>query len=188
MKYSHFLEAILFLSLLSLGACENPAPPTAKQAAENPFLVRDPNYIYFKNVRRFYYEERLVTTDKPSERKYIYRLRNISVAEDHPMIYPEIIDNWFQDEAYLALRTNNFPLAQPLQIIALAKGDTSYISVHDSSFAQQWEAARQIEKALNAGNTLLVRDSKRKLVPVFVQKTEQLAFRTTLKDFERLTE
>jgi len=188
MKYSHFFVAILFLSLVTLAACENPAPSTTKHAAANPFLVRDPNYIYFKNVRRFYYEERLATADKPSQRKYIYRLRNLSIVEDHPMIYPEIIDNWFEDEAYLALRANNFPLAQPLQIIALARGDTSYIPLHDSSLAKQWEAAQQIRKALDAGNTLLVRDATQQLVPIFVRKTEQLAFRTTLRDFERLTE
>ena len=188
MKYSHFFVAILFLNLVSLEACENTTPSTVQPAVANPFLVRDPNYIYFKNVRRFYYEERFATADKPSQRKYIYRLRNLSIVEDHPMIYLEIIDNWFQDEAYLALRTNNFPLAQPLQIIALTRGDTSYIPVHDSSLAKQWEAAQQIAKALDAGNTLLVRDTTQKLVPVFVRKTEQLGFRTTLKDFERLTE
>ncbi|HKK74874.1 MAG TPA: hypothetical protein VJ953_07380 [Saprospiraceae bacterium] len=188
MKYSTFFVAVIFLSLLSLFSCENPATEGSQSDTENPFFVRDPNHIYFKNVRSYYYTESLAPGGKPSERMNVYQLRKFTDTKERPLIYPKIIDNWIEDEAYLFLEGNDYPMAIPLTLFVAEGRDTSIIRMERPTPEVQWATAQKITEALEAERSLFILNEAREREPIFEQKTDRLAFLTTIKDFRRLTE
>lgn len=76
MKDNNFFYAVLFLTLLSLVACTDPSSSDLSENTTTPFSVKDPNYIYFKNMRSYYYAESLAPGGKPSQRMNIYQYLN----------------------------------------------------------------------------------------------------------------
>lgn len=188
MKDSIFFIAALFLCTISLISCSEPSRTDTTKDTESPFLVKDPNYIYFKNVRKYYYTESRAPGGKPSERMNIYQLRKFSAAKERPLIYPQIIDNWLEDKAYLFLERNEYPIATPLTLYATAGRDTSVIRMERPTPQAQWATAEKIARALEADQSLFVLNEASARVPIFEQKTDRLAFLTTIKDFRRLTE
>lgn len=188
MKYSTFFYAVIFFYSISLVSCEPSLATQNSSSGENSFSVADPNYIYFKNVRSYYYEESLAPGGKPSERMNIYQLRKFSDSNLRPQLYPRIIDNWLQDEAYLFLEGNDYPIAAPLTLFAVEGMDTLMISMERPSPDKQWETAQKISEAMEAGRSLFILDESGNRLPIFELKTDRLAFLTTIKDFRRLTE
>jgi hypothetical protein len=188
MKDNNFFYAVLFLTLLSLVACTDPSSSDLSENTTTPFSVKDPNYIYFKNMRSYYYAESLAPGGKPSQRMNIYQLRKFSEIKDYPLIIPRIIDNWFEDEAYLFLEANEYPLASPLTLYAVEGQDTSILKLERPSPEAQWAMAQDIEVILEQERPLLVLNNNGEREPIFTQKADRLAFLTTMKDFRRLTE
>jgi hypothetical protein len=139
-------------------------------------------------MRSYYYTESLAPGGKPSQRMNIYQLRKFSESKDYPLVIPRIVDNWFEDEAYLFLEANEYPLASPLTLYTVEAQDTSMLKLERPSPAAQWAMAEELAKALEQETSILVLNENGEREPIFTKKADRLAFLTTVKDFRRLTE
>lgn len=185
MKYNTFFYASLFLLGLSLISCSEPTKPTSTDSA---FYVKDPNYLYFKNMRAYYYEESKGPGENSNTRMNIYKLRKFSTAKDRPILFPLLIDNWIQDEAYLFLESNDYPILDPITINTVVNTDTLQFQLDQGKPQQQWEMAQQIASFLEADQPVFILDTARQSVPIFADANDRLNFLTTIKDYRRLTE
>lgn len=97
MKRSFFLLA----ALLSILGC-NPDKTTKVDQSKIVFATDDASRLFFKNVRRIYYE--LETMEEAKLR--IYRHKQRVISTELPILNLAIVDNWRYDEAYILLEPN----------------------------------------------------------------------------------
>jgi hypothetical protein len=139
-------------------------------------------------MRLYYYQDSLAPGGKPSERMNIYKLRNFADTKDRPILYPLIIDNWIKDEAYLFLKTNHYPIGEPITVLAIQEQDTTQVSLARATPDLQLALAQQIADFLEADQSIFVLDTAKQAVPLFQNRNDRRHFLTTVKDYRRLTE
>ncbi|OEK02685.1 hypothetical protein BFP97_14640 [Roseivirga sp. 4D4] len=80
----------------------NPDKQTKVDKDKIVFTTDDASRLFFKNVRRIYYELEVMEAAKLD----IYRHKQRDLSTEAPVINLAIVDNWRYDEAYLLLEPN----------------------------------------------------------------------------------
>lgn len=111
------------------------------------------------------------------------------MTDERPILYPLIVNNWLEDEAYLFLEKNNYPyFGEP--IIIKAVNDTLFSTFEIGVFNKknQYEFAREIYKSLKEGNLLEIKTKEETYVPIFQNYEDKSNFMMTMRDYYRLIE
>ncbi|MEL6926847.1 MAG: hypothetical protein AAFO94_22595, partial [Bacteroidota bacterium] len=94
---------ILLWFLGGLLSCE--VPSAQKEfTGDKQFRTTDPSRLYFSNMRSGSYFNRR----KPNTKVDLYTLRKFSREKERPILYPIIVNNWLQDEAYVFIERNQY--------------------------------------------------------------------------------
>lgn len=180
--YTFFL-----LSTLIVGACGGEGPPPAEDAGPKTiFHTTPPSQLYFKNIRSTsYYSER-----KKHSEMDIYRLRKFSTTRKRPILYPLIIQNWLEDEAYLFVEPNDYlyNFADKLPIRWLEEGKEQQLTLPYRGKEEELAFAEAIYQALLAGHQLEIKVIDHGWVPLFKDGGDRQHFLITMRDYLRLTE
>ena len=175
--------ALYLYLLLIYCACDAPASK-APFAGDPQFRTTDPSRLYFRNIRSAsYFHER-----RPNKMD-VYRLRQFSNTKQRPIIYPVIINNWLEDEAYVFVEPNHFTnFHDTLTIQAKSDtGQTEYALLVPNK-KMQFDFAQQIYYNIKAGDELSIKVKNGTFIPIFSEKEDRQHYMTTLRDYYRLIE
>lgn len=180
------MKKIYFLSiycLLLLTCQQNTAPKPFE--GERQFRATDPSRLFFKNIKSVaYYRSR-----RPNSKIDIYQFRKFSRTDKRPIIYPMILDNWLDNEAYIFLEKNAFSkFASPLTIKAESETDSIIFEIAIFNKKNQYAFAEKIFDAMNDRKTLTVKTKEGSFIPIFENYQDKSNFMITMKDYFRLIE
>ncbi len=185
-KHQPIFSLSVFL-IVMIHACQ-PAPSEQgiKSAGQSRFSTTPPSHLYFKNIRSTFYE----LTTQPGTRIDLYRYRRFSQTTDRPILYPLIVDNWMEDEAYLAIRPNDYEggFSDTLQVFWSASDSSGVYRLESARWEDQYRLAMQLDESLKQRHKLEIRTSEGRIVPIFETRGDRDHFQTTIRDFQRLTE
>ncbi|MEM6316452.1 MAG: hypothetical protein AAF960_02220 [Bacteroidota bacterium] len=151
---------------------------------DRQFQANDPSRLYFKNIRSIAYYR----TRKPHSKIDIYKFRKLDMTDKRPILYPMILDNWMDEEAYIFLEKNAYSkFGDPLTIKATAQDSTENILTIDVfNKKNQYTFAEQVFEALQSKQDLSVLTKDSSYIPIFANYKDKSAFVITMKDYYRL--
>jgi len=175
---------ILLISLFFYFGCQQNTPKTTV-VGSSKYSTIDPARLYFKNIRSIAYYR----TRKPNSKIDIYQSKKKIYTDKRPILYPLIVDNWLDNEAYLFLEKNNFiSFFDPLTIKAEQDTSTTTFEIAVFNKDNQYEFATKIYEALKKRETLSVKTKEEIFVPIFENYQDKSNFIMTMNDYFRLIE
>jgi len=165
-------------------ACQKNNKP--KQfTGDQQFKTTDPSRLYFKNIRSVsYYSSR-----KANSKIDIYKSRKLAQTDKRPILYPMILDNWLDNEAYLFIEKNAYPqFANPLTIKAARDTTTQIFKIGVFNKKNQYAFAENIYNALNDKQALSVKTKDGVFVPILENYQDKTNFVMTVKDYFKFIE
>ncbi|MEL6863492.1 MAG: hypothetical protein AAFP19_03690 [Bacteroidota bacterium] len=177
-----FYKGLLLLFLLS--ACSSDQEQVQK-GPKSPFQTTQPSVLYFKNMRSVNYKQR-----RQEPKMDVYTFRQFTDTDSRPILYPLIVNNWLQDEAYLLIERNEFgAFADSLIVQWESPTDSSGTFYLANTFKQQqYEFGLALYQRLKEDCSLKIKSSDGTYVPLFDQKEDRFHYATVVRDFLRLTE
>ncbi len=175
-------KGLVILILLCLVSGCNPDKRRKVDQGNIVFSTDDASRLFFKNVRRIYYELEAMDVAKLN----IYRHKQRVLSTDLPVLNLAIVDNWRYDEAYLLLEPNEFLGNSTELIVRWQMGEES-----DTISYKQGNKADQVAFADSIYN-LLQQDCRFKIqikdswVSFLDSDKSREAFRVTMFDYYRL--
>lgn len=176
----------LFCWALILISCD---PDRRRNTREQDltFSTTDDAELYFKNIRRSYYDHENISAAKLD----VYRLSERSIVQDRPVINLAIAHNWRYDEAYLLLEPNQaLGNSLPLRVYWQARNDSSRQGVYhwsERDKLSQLKFAGNLNRSLKQRHRLYVLTADSVKIPLLDQPEEREVFRRTLFDYYKLT-
>lgn len=171
--------------LLTLFACD--VPKAQKEfKGEQQYRTTDPSRLYFKNMRSVYY----FRSRKPRSKKDIYTLKRASRDRDRPLLYPTIINNWLEDEAYIFIEKNAYPYfpEDSLHIRWQSVDSTGTFALGVPTKKAQYEFAGVLYDCLRQGHQLSFESKKGDTVSLFDRHQDRKDFLIVMRDYYKLTE
>ncbi len=173
----------IVLALLITTSC-NIEKSSKVNEATTFFKTDDSTKLFFKNVRRPYYD-----VDVMEEAQLeIYRFKKRIKESDQPLLNLSIVNNWMNDEAYILIEPNE--AAGPMAELHLRwkdvndnSGDIMIESQNKQS--QVMFAAEVYEQIKKGSNLYLVRNNEN--VDILNDTKSREAFRISMFDYFRLT-
>lgn len=174
----------LLFGVSFLWTCESNNSPKAF-TGDRQFQTTDPSRLYFKNIRSIaYYRTRKLHSEID-----IYQVRKFSRTDKRPIIYPQILDNWLDNEAYIFVEKNAFSkFASPLTIKSESDSLSTTFEIDVFNKKNQYEFATSIFNSLNKGQELSVKTKEEGFVPIFQNYQDKSNFMMTIRDYYRLIE
>lgn len=180
------MKNVILLSLFSifLLACHH-SPAEKPPKADLRYRTTVPSLLYFKNMRSFYYDQKVVEGSRMDR----YRLRQFETSSQRPILYPIIVNNWMEDEAYILIEKNEYDeFSAPLLLRWLENGKYREIRLTPKNKEGQYLFASEINKALLSGVKLEIKTIGDQFVPIFQNKKDRSNFLLVIRDFFKLTE
>lgn len=178
---------ILVTFLGTLCTCSSPSGQEKEAGRKGPpFQTTPPSHLYFKNIRSIHYAQKT----QPGTRIDLYKLRRFSETRQRPVLYPVIVDNWMQDEAYLLIQPNDFDrgFSDPLRVFWKTTQDSGRYELALADWNAQHRFAGQLYRSIQQEHRLSVETAAGNRAPLFERNEDRLHFTTTLRDFYKLTE
>ncbi len=175
----------LGLIVLFYFACEPNIKTPKVYTGEKEYRTTDPSRLYFNNIRSTsYFRKR-----KPNTRIDMYTLRKFSRTNKRPILYPMIVNNWMQDEAYLFIEKNDYVAYADSLIVRWEKDTMSGQFFMDvPSKKKQYHFAKNLYDCIRSKQALFIKTKTNDFVPVFKNVEDRMNFMTTMNDYYRLTE
>ncbi len=179
------IRALVVLGLAFLTACYAPEPQKEFKGKKQ-FRTTDPSRLYFKNMRSAYYYR----SRRPNSKKDIYKLRKASKEFDRPLLYPVIINDWLNDEAFVFIEKNNFKdFHTDSLIVQWQEADTTGTFFMTTPTKEaQYAFAGEIYDALTKGKSLEMKTKNGGFVSIFQRQQDAMNFVIVMRDYYRLTE
>jgi len=173
-----------FLLGLAIWSCEIPQAQKV-YTSDRQFRTTDPSRLYFKNIRSMdYYNRR-----KPNTKIDLYTFRKFSQDTTRPILYPMIVNNWLQDEAYIFIEKNGYSgFSDSLIISWKTETEDGQFAIGLFNKPMQYEFTGELYERLLNNEILFLKNKTGSLVPVFHNRADRLYFMTTMRDYYRLTE
>ncbi|MGF1636061.1 MAG: hypothetical protein ACFCUU_03240 [Cyclobacteriaceae bacterium] len=176
---------LVFLSMLLLTSC-NPDRNKSIDPDTPVFHTTDASELFFKNVRKTYYD----LEDQHEHKMLIYRFSKRVQTDDKPILNLNLVINWMKDEAYVLFEHNHFFEIDGEKHITwydtegIKMGELSY---KPTNIRSQFNMATTLYMCIKQGHTfkLQIGDATYDLLST---KAEREAFRITMYDFYRLVE
>tara|TARA_Y100000813_G_C24137880_1_gene340905 strand:+ start:340 stop:888 length:549 start_codon:yes stop_codon:yes gene_type:complete len=175
--------SILLLSLFIISAC-NPVKDKKVNQTTIGFKTDESSKLFFKNVRRSYYDVEVMEEAKLE----IYRLKKRVKESDEPILNINIVNNWRYDEAYILLEPNSAAgsLSDIKVIWENEDGKSGEISLEGGNKKNQLDfAAKVYDQIQNGSQFYIMKDGAKKAFLIDSKSRE--AFRVTMFDYFRLT-
>ena len=175
--------SILLLSLFIISAC-NPVKDKKVDQTTIGFKTDESSKLFFKNVRRSYYDVEVMEEAKLE----IYRLKKRVKETDEPVLNINIVNNWRYDEAYVLLEPNSAAgsLSDIKVIWENEDGKSGEISLGGGNKKNQLDfAAKVYDQIQNGSQFYIMKDGVKKAFLIDSKSRE--AFRVTMFDYFRLT-
>lgn len=170
--------------ILFLLAC-NPDKHTKVDQTTISFKTNDASKLFFKNVRKPYYD----LEEMEAAKLEVFRLKKRNQSQDHPVINLAIVNNWRYDEAYLLLEPN-----EPLDLSNLelsweneTRGESGRIVFENGNKESIVKFADQVYDHIQQGSRLYTQLAGTKKELLNSQKDRE-AFRITMVDYYRLVQ
>ncbi|NVK84707.1 MAG: hypothetical protein HWE21_10325 [Cytophagia bacterium] len=173
---------LLVLALI-LSSC-NPVKDKKVDQTTISFKTDESSKLFFKNVRRSYYDVEVMDEAKLE----IYRLEKRVKESDKPILNISIVNNWRYDEAYILLEPNSAagPLTE-LQILwENENGSSGEILLEGGNKKNQLDFAAKVYEQIQIGSQFYLRQNNQKIQLLDDSKSRE-AFRVTMFDYFRLT-
>lgn len=173
----------LIIVLLALSAC-NPVKDKKVDQTTIGFKTDESSKLFFKNVRRSYYDMEVMEEAKLE----IYRLKKRVKESDESVLNISIVNNWRYDEAYILLEPNSaVGSLTDLQITwENQSGNSGEIRLEGGNKKNQLDFAAEIYEQLQNGSQFyIVKDGEK--LPLLNDSKSREAFRITMFDYFRLT-
>lgn len=180
------MKRIIFLlfSITFCWACES-NKSSKPFTGDRQFQTTDPARLYFKNIRSIAYYR----TRKPHSEIDIYEARKSARTDKRPILYPQILDNWLDNEAYIFIEKNAFSkFASPLTVKAESDSLSTVFEIAIFNKKNQYEFAENIFQALKNSQELSVKTKEDAFVPIFQNYQDKSNFMMTMQDYYRLIE
>lgn len=176
---------IVFLSMLLLASC-NPDRDKAIDPDTPVFDTTDASELFFKNVRKTYYD----LEDQHAHKMLIYRFAKRVQTEDRPVLNLNLVINWRKDEAYVMFEHNHFFELEGDKILSWynEEGDKQDELFYTSTnIRNQFTMATKLYMAIKQGHTFKLQIGD-ETFDILATEAEREAFRITMYDFYRLVE
>lgn len=180
------MKKIIFLTIYTIFyfGCQEVSKPKPF-SGDKQFRTTEPSKLFFNNVRSGYYYR----TRKPNTKMDIYKIRKFSMTDKRPIMYPMIVNNWLEDEAYLFLEKNAYnSFIEPIQIRNAQDSLAQTFEITVFNKKNQYEFARKIYTNLKEGNLLEIKTKNNTFVPIFQNYEDKSNFMMTMRDYYRLIE
>ncbi len=165
-------------------ACDT-KKPAKPFAGDRQFQTTDPARLYFKNIRSIAYYR----TRKPPSEIDIYEARKSARTNKRPILYPQILDNWLDNEAYIFIEKNAFSkFVTPLTIKVESDSLLTTFEIAIFNKKNQYEFAGNMFQALKNGQVLSVKTKEGVFIPIFQNYQDKANFMMTMQDYYRLIE
>lgn len=176
------LSAFIII-LLALSAC-NPAKDKKVDQTTIGFKTDESSKLFFKNVRRSYYDVEVMEEAKLE----IYRLEKRVKESDVPVLNISIVNNWRYDEAYILLEPNSAAglLTDLLIHWENENGNSGEIRLAGGNKKNQLDFAAQVYDQIQEGSQFYIAQNGEQLSILSDSKSRE-AFRITMFDYFRLT-
>jgi len=170
--------------LLFLWAC-NPDKNRKVDQTTISFATNDATKLFFKNVRRTYYE----VEEMEAAKMEVYRLNKRVLSQERPIINLAIVNNWRFDEAYVMLEPNNLlDLANLTLTWKNPETDTRGEIVFENGNKETYVAfADQVYEQIQLGSQFTT-EVQGVQYNVLEQSEDREAFRITMVDYYRLVQ
>ena len=180
-----YYKTFLVFLLIGLLSCGDISSKRIVNDSKSQFRTNDPSKLYFKNIKSTAY---FSTTVEPNRmEKYTYR--KFDKGDEQPNLYPVIVNNWMEDEAYIFLEKNDFPdWADPLTIQVKADTATYEIEMHRAGKEHQFDFAEKLFQNIKAKNDLSVKTKDGTFLPFLENYKNRIYYMTVMKDYYRLIE
>lgn len=174
--------ALLFIIILVSASC-NPVKDKQVDQTTIDFKTDDSSKLFFKNVRRNYYDVEVMEEAKLE----IYRFKERIIDSDKPAINLSIVNNWRYDEAYVLLEPNE-PIGS-IQDIKLEwqneDGTSGVLNFEGGNKTDQLMFASELYKQIQDGSTFWLVSAEDRISLLDDNKSRE-AFRITMFDYYRL--
>lgn len=173
----------LFIITLILASC-NPVKDKQVDQTTIGFKTDDSSKLFFKNVRRSYYDVEVMEEAKLE----IYRLEKRVKESDKPVLNISIVNNWRYDEAYVLLEPNSASGSlTDLQVLwEDEKGNSGKIVLEGGNKKNQLDFAAKVYEQIQNGSRLYLKQNNERVELLNDSKSRE-AFRVTMFDYFRLT-
>ena len=170
---------VLFLLSVSISACGINANKEAETF--DGFSTDESSKLFFKNVRRSYYDVTILEAAKLET----YRFKKRVVSEEQPIINLAIVNNWRYDEAYVLLEPNAVLNQDELKIRWEEEGQQKELVFANTNKDSHGDFADKVYELINAEIEMEIwaGDSWRSFLNTSQSKE---AFRLTMYDYYRL--
>ena len=167
---------ILFTTVLSYGCV--PEKGNSVDTDDISFTTTDASELFFKNVRKSYYE----VDERKDQGIDLYRLKKRNKKAEYALIEMAIVHNWRNDNAFIMITPNTY--IGPTDKMAVGK-DT--LSFQPKSMPEQIQMAAIIYNGIieNLEFTLIRPDST---APFLQDSDDREAIKVTVYDYLKLTE
>ncbi|WP_053406412.1 hypothetical protein [Persicobacter sp. CCB-QB2] len=179
MRYTPLL--ILFLLFSS---CEHKAKVVSKENIR--FDTNDATVLFFKNVRRAYYD----VEEKPDVNISIYRFEEWEELKEKPLLRTAIIHHWVANRAFVFLETDLLledKATFEVHYTNCATGETGTIPYKKGNTILQAGFATDLYEKVQQSCQLYV-ELEGKKHPLFGNQEGNEAFRITMVDYYRLVQ
>lgn len=174
---------LVFIFFSILMSC-NPVKDKKVDQTTIGFQTDESSKLFFKNVRRSYYEVEAMEEAKLE----IYRLKSRVKESQSPLLNLSIVNNWRYDEAYILLEPNEAAGSiTDLQVQWESQdGSSGTIIPEGGNKKSQLDFAAKIYEHIQDGDSLFLLKGNEKL-ELLKETKEREAFRITMFDYFRLT-
>ncbi len=177
MKSQYF--QILILTILF--AC-NPDKERAVDKDNQKFETKDPNRLFFKNVRQLYYHLK----EENDGKIQILSLKSRVEEPERPTINVDLINNWYLDKAFpMLVFSSHFDSLDQINIKIFYPDGANELLIFDKSapMNDHFSVVTTLYNAILKNATFEAMDLQ---TPLFTDKDEKDGFRITMVDYYRL--
>lgn len=177
------MKNLLFIIFLMIFYCCNPDKATRIASDKAKFNTSDASEIFFKNVRQTYYEKNEIEAAK------IDFYKNKKLLEEEVLLFPQIVHNWREDQAYILLEFDPGIAAQN-QLKLISKDSIGQIDEKVYPLVDKkvhFEIVSDIYNHILDDHKIFLiiqQDS----ISLFPNQAAREAFRITMVDFYRLVD
>lgn len=172
----------ILIFLITVLGC-NPDKATKVISDKAKFNTSDASEIFFRNVRQTYYEKNEIEAAK------IDFFKNKKLLKEEVLIFPQIVHNWREDEAYILLEFDE-KIAEQEQLNLLWQDSTGNYTAERYPLVDKkvhFKIVSDVYNQLLDENRIFINVSQ-DTIPLFPNKNAKEAFRITMIDFYRLVD
>lgn len=175
---------LVLLTIIGIQSCSNTSKKE-NNTTSTPYKTTAPSRLYFKNMRSINYNSEAIGNNQMD----IFRFRKLDNVQNRPIIFPQIIDHWVADRAYLKLVTNEVA-DSIVQKILLLKDETQSdtIALQANKPSEQTQITIKIHEALKNEKKIFAITKGGKQVLLLEDKMDRYYFSIIMQDYYRLTD